>query len=75
MATVIESDLNEIKNLIADIKIGQGEMKGQLAGIDQQLDVIESRVNGLTGWLIGVLLALVGGLLRLLGKIAFFPNP
>jgi hypothetical protein len=39
------------------------------------LDIIEGRVNGLTGWLIGVLFALVGGLLGILGKITFFPTP
>jgi hypothetical protein len=38
------------------------------------MDIIENRVNGLTGWLIGILFALVGGLLGLLGKIAFFPS-
>jgi hypothetical protein len=44
-------------------------------GIDKRLDIIEGRVNSLTGWLIGILFAFVGGLLGILGKIAFFPNP
>lgn len=74
MTTVTDSDLKEIKDLITDIKVSQGEMKAQLTGIDKRLDVIEARVNGLTGWLIGVLLALVGGLLGLLGKVTFFPT-
>jgi len=86
MATVTDTDLKELKDLITDLKVNQVRMEerlsGQMAtldekvsGIDKRLDIIESRVNGLTGWLIGVLFALVGGLLGTLGKITFFPNP
>ncbi|MEB3120521.1 MAG: hypothetical protein VKL41_04795 [Snowella sp.] len=86
MATVADTDLKELKDLITDLKVNQVRMEerlsGQMAtldekvsGIDKRLDIIESRVNGLTGWLIGVLFALVGGLLGILGKITFFPNP
>ncbi|MFM7572004.1 MAG: hypothetical protein ACKO4S_02530 [Snowella sp.] len=86
MATVTDTDLKELKDLITDLKVNQVRMEerlsGQMAtldekvsGIDKRLDIIESRVNGLTGWLIGVLFALVGGLLGILGKITFFPNP
>ena len=75
MATVTESDLKELKDLIIEVKLGQAEMKAQLAGIDKRLDIIESRVGSLTGWIIGILFALVGGLLGLLGKVTFFPNP
>ncbi len=86
MATVTDTDLKELKELITDLKVNQVRMEerlsGQMApldekvsGIDKRLDIIESRVNGLTGWLIGVLFALVGGLLGILGKITFFPNP
>ena len=86
MAIVTDTDLKELKDLITDLKVNQVRMEerlsGQMAtldekvsGIDKRLDIIESRVNGLTGWLIGVLFALVGGLLGILGKITFFPNP
>ncbi len=75
MATVTDSDLKEIKDLITDIKVSQAEIKGQLNGIDKRLEIVESRINSLTGWLIGILFALVGGLLGLLGKLTFFPNP
>jgi len=47
----------------------------KMSGTNKRLDIIESRVNSLTGWLIGILFAFVGGLLGILGKIAFFPNP
>ena len=86
MATVTDTDLKELKDLITDLKVNQVRMEerlsGQMAtldekvsGLDKRLDIIEGRVNGLTGWLIGVLFALVGCLLGILGKITFFPNP
>jgi chromosome segregation ATPase len=111
MATVTDTDLKELKDLITaqssqfvrvndtltEIKINQARteerlsgqiaalderLSGQIAtldekvsGLDKRLDIIEGRVNGLTGWLIGVLFAFVGGLLGILGKITFFPNP
>ncbi|MFM7439950.1 MAG: hypothetical protein ACKO2V_15365, partial [Snowella sp.] len=97
MATVTDTDLKEIKDLIIDLKINQVRMEERLSGqinaldeklsgqintldqkvsgIDKRLEIVESRVNGLTGWLIGVLFALVGGLLGILGKLTFFPKP
>lgn len=86
MVTVTESDLKEIKDLITNLTINQVRMEERLSGqiialdekvsgIDKRLDIIEGRVNGLTGWLIGILFAFMGGLLGILGKIAFFPNP
>jgi hypothetical protein len=86
MPTVTESDLKEIKDLITNLTINQVKMEERLSGqinaldekvsgIDKRLDIIEGRVNSLTGWLIGILFAFVGGLLGILGKIAFFPNP
>ena len=97
MATVTDTDLKEIKDLIIDLKINQVRMEERLSGqinaldeklsgqintldqkvsgIDKRLEIVESRVNGLTGWLIDVLFPLVGGLLGILGKLTFFPNP
>ena len=83
MATVTDTDLKELKDLITDLKVNQVRMEerlsGQMAtldekvsGIDKRLDIIESRVNGLTGWLIGVLFALAGGLLGIRQNY-FFP--
>lgn len=54
--------------MITDLKVNQVRMEerlsGQIAtldekvsGLDQRLDIIKGRVNGLTGWLIGVLFA------------------
>ncbi|MEB3249468.1 MAG: hypothetical protein VKK07_09005, partial [Merismopediaceae bacterium] len=72
MVTVTESDLKDIKDLITNLTINQVRMEERLSGqiialdekvsgIDKRLDIIEGRVNGLTGWLIGILFAFVGG--------------
>jgi chromosome segregation ATPase len=64
------------------LEAGQGDLKTAIATLDQKvtdtgkrLDSLETRVGSLTGWIIGILFALVGGLLGLLGKVTFFPNP
>ena len=79
---LITSGLSRLDTEITEIKIGQERLSGQImtldekvSGTNKRLDIIENRVNSLTGWLIGILLAFVGGLLGILGKIAFFPNP
>jgi hypothetical protein len=79
MATVTESDLQEIKDLIngldKKIDVNQARIEEKISGLDKRMEIIEGRINGLTGWLIGILFALVTGLLGLLGKVTFFPNP
>jgi hypothetical protein len=86
MATVTDTDLQELKDLITSgfnrIDINQARLEEKFVAMDQRLELIESRVNSFenrvnsfTGWFIGSLIALVGGLLAILGKIAFFPNP
>ena len=79
---LITSGFSRLDAEITEIKIGQERLSGQImtldekvSGTNKRLDIIESRVNSLTGWLIGIILAFVGGLLGILGKIAFFPNP
>jgi len=72
--TNIQTQLGEVQSQVVDLKIGLGKIEGQIAGIDKRLDVNENRANSLTNWLIGILFALVGGLLGLLGKVTFFPS-
>ncbi len=69
----IDSRLERLEMGQADIKEAVNKVQGTVSGIDKRLDNLEGRVNSLTGWLIGILFVLVGGLLGLLGKIAFFP--
>lgn len=74
--------LEKIDGHLERLEAGQTEMKTAIATIDQKvagtgkrLDFIEARVSSLIGWIIGILFALVGGLLGLLGKVTFFLNP
>jgi hypothetical protein len=71
-----KSDANQarLEASLNDLKIEMGKISEKVSGIDKRLDIIENRVNGLTGWLIGVLFILITGLLGLLGKVAFFPG-
>ncbi|MFM7190156.1 MAG: hypothetical protein ACKOX2_04970 [Microcystaceae cyanobacterium] len=77
MPTVTENDIQQLKDLITSgfnkLEVNQARLEEKVNALDKRLDIIESRVNGLTGWLIGILFVFVGGLLGLLGKIAFFP--
>lgn len=79
MPAVTENDLKELKDLITagfnKLEVNQARLEEKITGLDKRMEIIESRINGLTGWLIGILFALVTGLLGLLGKVAFFPNP
>jgi hypothetical protein len=45
MATVTDSDLKELKDLITDIKISQGEIKTQLIGIDNRISKLEGTLQ------------------------------
>jgi tetrahydromethanopterin S-methyltransferase subunit G len=58
-----------------DLKIGQARIEEKINGIDKRLELIENRVNNQTSWFIGSFVALVGGLLGILSKFVFFPNP
>ena len=85
MATVTDTDLQELKDLITSgfnkIDINHARLEKKFVAMDKRLELIESRVNSFenrvnsfTGWFIDSLIALVRGLLAILGKIAFFPN-
>jgi uncharacterized coiled-coil protein SlyX len=71
----LEQRLDCIENNLTDLKVTVGKVDPKMTNFNKRMDIIENRVNGLTDWLIGILFALVGELLGLFGKIAFFPNP
>lgn len=68
MPTVTENDIQQLKDLITSgfnkLEINQVRLEEKVNALDKRLDIIESRVNGLTGWLIGILFAFVGGAFR-----------
>jgi hypothetical protein len=76
VSTETEKELRELITAgFTDLKIGQARIEEKLNGIDKRLELIENRVNKQTSWFIGSFVALVGGLLGILSKFVFFPNP
>ena len=76
VSTETEKELWELITAgFTDLKIGQARIEEKINGIDKRLELIENRVNNQTSWLIGSFVALVGGLLGILSKFVFFPNP
>jgi len=61
MPTVTENDIQQLKDLITSgfnkLEVNQARLEEKVNALDKRLDIIESRVNGLTGWLIGILLS------------------
>lgn len=47
MTTFTESDLKELKDLIIDVKVSQGEIKIQLTSIDNRLMKLETKLETL----------------------------
>jgi tetrahydromethanopterin S-methyltransferase subunit G len=76
VSTETEKELWELITAgFTDLKIGQARIEEKINGIDKRLELIENRVNNQTSWFIGSFVALVGGLLGILSKFVFFPNP
>ena len=76
VSTETEKELRELITAgFTDLKIGQARIEEKINGIDKRLELIEHRVNNQTSWFIGSFVALVGGLLGILSKFVFFPNP
>ncbi len=76
VSTETEKELRELITAgFTDLKIGQARIEEKINGIDKRLELIENRVNNQTSWFIGSFVAIVGGLLGILSKFVFFPNP
>jgi predicted RNase H-like nuclease (RuvC/YqgF family) len=87
MSVTIEQDLKEIlakldqklDNLqkdIVDLKVGQTEIKGEIKALGERINGLDERVKSQDfinrGILIGLILAILGGLAKLFG---FVGNP
>jgi tetrahydromethanopterin S-methyltransferase subunit G len=51
------------------------QLNKRLDDTNSQIAQLQGRVTSQTNWFIGIFTVLVTGLLGILGKIAFFPNP
>jgi DNA anti-recombination protein RmuC len=67
------NDLNvQLNQRLNDLN---SQLNKRLDDTNSQIVQLQGRVTSQTNWFIGIFTVLVTGLLRILGKIAFFPNP
>jgi len=78
----VSQKFDKIEERLTKLEIGQSEIKGDIKTLDSKLIETEKRINDLNGRLnitsnafLGIVGILVTGILGILGKIVFFPNP
>ncbi len=78
----VSQKFDKIDERLTKLEIGQSELKGDIKALDSKLIETEKRINDLNGRLnitsnafLGIVGILVTGILGILAKIVFFPNP
>ncbi|MBC1197777.1 MULTISPECIES: DUF4164 domain-containing protein [Microcystis] len=78
----VSQKFDKIEERLTKLEIGQSEIKGDIKTLDSKLIETDKRINDLNGRLnitsnafLGIVGILVTGILGILGKIVFFPNP
>ena len=78
----VSQKFDKIEERLTKLEIGQSELKGDIKALDSKLIETEKRINDLNGRLnvtsnafLGIVGILVTGILGILAKIVFFPNP
>jgi len=78
----VSQKFDKIEERLTKLEIGQSELKGDIKALDSKVIETEKRINDLNGRLnitsnafLGIVGILVTGILGILGKIVFFPNP
>ncbi len=78
----VSQKFDKIEERLTKLEIGQSELRGDIKALDSKVIETEKRINDLNGRLnvtsnafLGIVGLLVTGILGILGKIVFFPNP
>ncbi|MCA2623800.1 MAG: DUF4164 domain-containing protein [Microcystis sp. M20BS1] len=78
----VSQKFDKIEERLTKLEIGQSELRGDIKALDSKVIETEKRINDLNGRLnvtsnafLGIVGILVTGILTILGKIVFFPNP
>lgn len=78
----VSQKFDKIEERLTKLEIGQSELKGDIKALDSKVIETDKRINDLNGRLnitsnafLGIVGILVTGILTILGKIVFFPNP
>jgi chromosome segregation ATPase len=72
----LDQRLDDIQKDIVDLKVGQTEIKGEIKALSERINGLDERVKSQDfinrGILVGLILAILGGLAKLFG---FVGNP
>ncbi|KAB0243997.1 DUF4164 domain-containing protein [Microcystis aeruginosa EAWAG127a] len=78
----VSQKFDKIEERLTKLEIGQSELRGDIKALDSKVIETEKRINDLNGRLnitsnafLGIVGILVTGILSILAKIVFFPNP
>ena len=78
----VSQKFDKIEERLTKLEIGQSELRGDIKALDSKVIETEKRINDLNGRLnvtsnafLGIVGILVTGILGILAKIVFFPNP
>ena len=78
----VSQKFDKIEERLTKLEIGQSDLKGDIKTLDSKLIETDKRINDLNGRLnitsnafLGIVGILVTGILGILAKIVFFPNP
>ncbi|GCA92330.1 MULTISPECIES: DUF4164 family protein [Microcystis] len=78
----IDSLQRDVNERLTKLEIGQSEIRGDIKALDSKVMEIEKRIDDLNvrvnisnNGFLGIVEILVTGILGILGKIVFFPNP
>lgn len=71
----LESKIDNISEKLTKVEIDVEKLKTQNEQIVKRLDNVENRLNTMTIGFLNIVGILVTGLLGIIGKLTFFPNP
>jgi archaellum component FlaC len=71
----LESKIDNISEKLTKVEIDVEKLKTQNEQIVKRLDNVENRLNTMTIGFLSIVGILVTGLLGIIGKLTFFPNP
>lgn len=71
----LESKIDNINEKLTKVEIDVEKLKTQNEQIVKRLDNVENRLNTMTIGFLSIVGILVTGLLGIIGKLTFFPNP
>jgi predicted nuclease with TOPRIM domain len=70
-----EKQDKRLRTIEIDLATFKGEIKGEITGLSKRVDDLNSYFNIMTVGFLSIVGILVTGILGIIGKVTFFPNP